>query len=611
MKKGKFAVNCCLLILLCIIMGGVLVTVANYLPINTNHKNTALEQIGAEGLFPEVPSMQGGYGSFHSMNPTGLELATDSLMLKMALYEGNDEGITQAFRCYSTQYEEEYSRYWHGYVVVLRTLLLFFDYYDIRILNSICQCFVFVACAFYLWKNKGIKYALALASSYILLMPMALSQCLQYTWVFYVTFLGLFIYLYHRQFWENGNRYIYFFILVGASINFLDLLTYPLFTWGLLITWWILLQDKEETIIGYLRKVVCSGIAWIAGYGGMWVGKWTLGSVVLGENLFQKAFSEALLWTVNEGEDAITLHNRLYAILKNWSTYDYKIYLIILIAWLLYWIIRGIFYQNNKSMKAPALLLISCSSIVWYMFLAGHALMHHIFTHRIFGVSIAAFFGIVLLSTEGNLQITNWKKYLIRYVSSIVIISVFSIFLMSQLRDEFQQNNGGPNFTNTELTAPALMTFTPAYSNITVLGIGFSAMNGIEGYCQVQVLDQDTVQEQLILPIEEFAEGNYHEIPVDWKLKAGYPYTLTIEPIENDGQIYLWYTSDETTPLYEYGKLTIGAEEISGQMLAGFTYWCELTENSLRLLFAVTFIGICMMILYSCQCGTNFCKKSK
>ena len=65
-----------------------------------------------------APSIQGEFGDFHSEKPTVLELATDALMLKMALYEG--EGIEQAFRCYSEQFEEEYSRYWHGYVVILR-----------------------------------------------------------------------------------------------------------------------------------------------------------------------------------------------------------------------------------------------------------------------------------------------------------------------------------------------------------------------------------------------------------------------------------------------------------------------------------------------------------
>ncbi len=600
MIKRKFTLNCCLLILLCIIVGGVLITVANYLPINTINKDASLEEIAAEGLFPEVPSLQGGYGDFHSMNPTALELATDSLMLKMTLYEGKDEGITQAFRCYSTQYEEEYSRYWHGYVVILRLLLLCFDYYEIRILNAICQGFLFAVTAFYLWKSHGAKYALALASSYLLLMPLALAQCLQYSWVFYVAFLSLFLYVKNRTFWEIGNRYVYFFIVVGAMTIYLDLLTYPLFTWGLLITWWIILQDKQETAVAYLKKVVFSGFAWIMGYAGMWIGKWALGSLVLRENLFKKAISEALLWTVSEGDTSITLKDRLDAVVTNWSTYDYKFYLIVLFAWLLYWVIRGLLSGYTKSLKAPALMLICCSSIVWYVFLAGHSIMHHIFTHRTFSVSIAAFLGMILLSTGDNLLHATRKKHFISYITAMVAISALSVFLMFQVKDDFSRHNGGPNFTNTELTAPASMTFTPTYSKITLLNVGFSCMNGTEGYCQIQVLDQDTVVAQLLLPMADYTEGNFHEIPVDWKLKAGHPYTLTIEPIDYDGEFYLWFTSDRTMPLPEYGEIRLGNERISGQMLAGFTYWCVLTETSRRLLFTITFIGIFMMLIYSC-----------
>ncbi len=598
MIKKKFTVNCCLLILLCIMLGGILVTVANYLPINSLNKTASLEQIASEGLFPQVPSLQGGYGDFHSMDPTALELATDSLMLKMTLYEGPEAGITQAFRCYSTQYEEEYSRYWHGYVVILRLLLLFFDYYEIRILNMICQGFLFAVTAFYLWRDYGKKYALALASSYLLLMPMALAQCLQYSWVFYVAFLALFLYIKHRTFWEIDHRYLYFFMVVGAVTIFLDLLTYPLLTWGLLITWVIILQEKHEPVVGYIKKVVFSGIAWITGYAGMWIGKWAIGSLVLHKNLFKKAISEALLWTVNEGDASITLQDRLNAIVTNWSTYDYKFYLILLLAWLLYWIIRGLLSGCTKSLKAPALMLICCSSIVWYLLLAGHSIMHHIFTHRTFSVSIAAFLGMILLSTDNSSLHTRSRKHFAGYIITLIAISALSVCFMLQVKDDFSRHNGGPNFTNTQLAAPASMSFTPAYSKITLLSMGFSCANTTKGYCRVQVSDQDLVVEELLLPLADYTEGNFHEIPVKWTLKANHPYTLTIEPIDNDGEFYLWFTSDRTMPLPEYGEIMSGAEQIPGQMLAGFTYWCVLTEASRRLLFTASFMGIFMMLIY-------------
>ena len=136
----------------------------------------------------------------------------------------------------------------------MRGLLQIFDYYEIRILNGIFQGLLISVTAALIWKQKGVKYALALATSYWLLMPSALSQCLQYTWVYYVAFGALLVYLVKRKYWEKDNRYIFFFVVVGAVTNYLDLLTYPLLTWGLLAVWWLLMQDKEETAISYLKK---------------------------------------------------------------------------------------------------------------------------------------------------------------------------------------------------------------------------------------------------------------------------------------------------------------------------------------------------------------------
>lgn len=608
MIKDKLIVKCIFLIILCVLTGSLLITIANYLPINEGNKATSLEQIASEGLFPEVPSMQGGYGSFHSMNPTALELATDALMLKMALYEGEGEGIEQAFRNYSTQYEEEYSRYWHGYVVVLRILTLFFNYYEIRILNAIIQNVIFALIAFYLWRDKGIKYVLALSTSYLLLMPMALAQCLQYSWAFYVAFLALLVYVKNRKYWETSNRYVYFFIVVGAAITYFDLLTYPLLSWGFLITWWIILQEKVENAFGYSKKVVGSGIAWILGYAGMWCGKWVVGSLILRENLFAKAISEALLWTVEEGENAITWKDRLSAVFINWSTYEYKIYLIILFVWVVFWCIRSVIYGLNKSLKAPALLLIASSSIVWYVILAGHAIMHHIFTHRIAGVSIAAFLGMILVSTEKKFLKENKKilnslyenrKRILIFSSMWILICVLSYGLMLQVRDEYTRLNGGSDFVQVELHDLGIMNFTPIYSEITSFYVGVSVENGSKGTLQIELLDQGEVIDEIEMSFSEYQEGNFHEISRQWNLETNHTYELAIQPIDNDGEVYLWVSSEDTLPLQEFGTVEIDNQISSGQMLTSISYWCAPVARSSRLFYTITFVGIFMMMIYS------------
>lgn len=605
MQKIKLCGNCFLILVLCILAGGMIIAAANYIPVNEKIKSASLEQIGSEGLFPEVPSMEGGYGNFHSMKPTALELATDSLMLKMALYEGEGEGIVQAFRCYSTQYEDEYSRYWHGYVAVLRVLLLAFDYYEIRILNGICQVLLFGMAAFFVWKQKGRRYTAALISSYLLLMPAALAQCLQYSWVFYVTFGALLVFLRWREFWTKGYRYIYFFVLTGAFAIYLDLLTFPLLTWGIPAVWWLVTEgekdgDRKKAAAGYLGKTVASGLAWIAGYGGMWIGKWMLGSLVLGENLFRRAVSEALLWTVNEGDGALTLSDRLYAVFQNWCTYEYKFYIIILVGWLLYWCIKAAVCGCRRNPKAPALFLILCSSVVWYLFLAGHAQMHHIFTHRIFGVSIAAFFAMVLLGTERESGGGAGKACRAGCWAVLAGTALLGYGLMLLLKDVYGEHNGTCSFERIELEGAVAMDFIPEYQNVAYVNVGIMTEPDSVGLCRILLLDRDTVLEEKMLPAEELSGKNYHDMEVDWRLEPGHLYRLSVELTAPEDKGYMWVTSDENNLLPTLGNVSMGGKEKMGQMLGGVSYWRALEENSKRFLYLCTFMGIGMAAVYSC-----------
>lgn len=598
----KIFFNCVILLTAMIVSGAILISAANYLPINDENWQESLLQLSTEGWFPEVPSTAGEFGSFQSMNPTALELATDNLMVKMALYDGNDSGYIQAFRCFSTHtgYQQEYSRYWHGYVVILRFLFMFFNYYEVRIINGICQVLIFSAIIHFLLNYKGLRYAMALGTSYMLLMPMALAQCLQYSWIFYVSFGALLVYLKFRTYLEQGERYIYFFLLTGAFTSYLDLLTYPLLTWGLVIVWWLLLQEREENVVDNIKKVIISAISWLSGYTVMWIGKWGIGSLVLKENLFKKAISEALLWTVNKGENAISLSDRLQALFINWKMYAYKLYIFILMVWILYVVIRGI-WGYVKDPRIPALFLIGFSSIVWYIALAGHSTVHHIFTHKIYGVSIAAFLGIALVSFKGKPRVPSVKR-LLRYFFITALTAGASYALTLQLKlyydvDDYDVNNYAYTFDTVLVEDTISMDFTPAFAHISNMNIGISVEDGQTGEYRISLLDEKGIVYQDSVPVSEWAAGNLHGLAVDWDLTAGRQYTFRIDRVGTDGNTYLWVTAGGLMPLEEYGEISIGKKIISGQMLTDITYQRRFTGKYNCLFWTLTFFGICFMVI--------------
>lgn len=598
MNKRKITQTSILIIFICIVIGSILITIANYLPVRDSVRETALTQLESKGVFPEVTSLQGEFGDFHSEKPTVLELATDALMLKMALYEGEGKGIEQAFRCYSEQFEEEYSRYWHGYVVILRALFLVFDYYEIRIINGVCQSILFILTAYYIWKRKGVRYLLAFATSYFLLMPLALTYCLQYTWIYYVTFLAVFCYVKYFDFWEKDGRYIYLFLLTGILAIYLDLWTYPLLTWGVPAVWMILLQ-KEQSAFVHIKKVVCSAIAWGIGYAGMWIGKWAVGSIVLRENLFRRALKEIFLWTIEEGDTATTLPDRFKAIYLNIETYAYKLYLLVLILWFAYWIFKAVKIGIITNRKAPALCLIGISSVAWYFILADHVTMHHVFTHRIFVVSIAAFLGIVLISTERKKTEEMDNKAKIKYLSVIALTGLLAIVLMFQIRDTYSRHNGDLGFSALPINGSVSMGFIPEYSEVTHIQVGLYTENSTTGFYHLSVLDDDTVVEETVLPVDGTQGNNFHSLEVNWKLKVGHPYTLIIETVDTDGDILIYATENELLGIPEYGIVTIGNENVNGQMLAGITYYCRLVESKKQILFIIIYWAFGLMLIYS------------
>ncbi len=51
-------------------------------------------------------------------------------------------------------------------------------------------------------------------------------------------------------------------------------------------------------------------------------------------------------------------------------------------------------------------------------------------------------------------------------------------------------------------------------------------------------------------------------------------YLLELEPVGNDGKVFLWVTNQGRMPLAEYGEAVMGGEKLQGQMLSRIEYWC-------------------------------------
>lgn len=409
-------------------LGMFILTVAFMIPVEREHLRLSEEVLEREGYYPAVPTnseeqpddVNGYVGSFL---PGVLDNFTDRLMINISTQEVKEQYLYHAMNMYCSFRDFNYSRYWHGYVAVVRPLLLFLDYSEMRALNGICQIGLILVLAYLIGEKKGFRYVCALLTSYALLMPIAVSLSFQYSWVFFIGVLGAIFITWKTEWCLENNRMLYVFMVLGMLTSFMDLLTYPLFTWGFPMVWWLavskggqteipaeiqVISGKQKVYSGIksriqkcnsLYPVILSALFWVFGYGGMWAMKWILGSIVLGRNLISEAMGNVLGWSGIISTYEGGLSRRIGAITTNWKHYGYHVYELILLAWVLYFSIRFIRNGGKKNTKAGAYLLTAISSLVWFFMIDNHTIEHHFFAYRNFNVMILALivFGLEIL----------------------------------------------------------------------------------------------------------------------------------------------------------------------------------------------------------------------
>lgn len=187
----------------------------------------------------------------------------------------------------------EYARYWHGYLAVLRPLLLLFDYSGIRIVLFLATAICVVSLVALICKKinilSGIIYGIGLLSISIFIVSKSINEIL----IFLVAFIASIILL--LRYSKMKHTGIFFFI-VGSVSSFIDLLTAPLVTLGFTaITYFLLMQKEEEkaSIKKYILEILKIGIAWVLGYGITWASKWIIVELVYGRPIISQAITQA------------------------------------------------------------------------------------------------------------------------------------------------------------------------------------------------------------------------------------------------------------------------------------------------------------------------------
>ena len=327
-----------------------------------------------------------------------LDNFTDRIMVESChISDAYESSIVAAFD------NNGYPRYWNGYLLTLRPFLTQFTYQQIRyicmflLLVSFCFCFSGIQ------KLLNAVTAFGFAVSMIACFLVFIGESLQYFSVFLILFAVLLLILYVPYFQKTKNSAL-LLMAAGMVTNFFDLLTAPLLTLGIPLIVILCFHGvhKEHVNIKELMVIILThSLSWCLGYGLCWAAKWTIGSHVIGVNVFEDALKTAQFRAY--GNEAYPIDRALMYKL-NFETYffakDHKPAVFLLIA-VLFLIFRAVRHpQKNWKAVLISVFLVGLFPYIWYFVFANHSQLHYFFTYRIQAITLFAVFAGIGCSVE-------------------------------------------------------------------------------------------------------------------------------------------------------------------------------------------------------------------
>lgn len=405
LKKIMLTVN---IFLLTVGLGFLLIVVIYALP--TGKINLHVRESGAS------LQQEGNYWRMLPNSPnTNLDNYTDSLMLLTAAYdEAGTKLLQRALNNYRITINDatmpescalldaaedrgyvrhQYGRYWHGYLVFLKPLLMFFNIDEIRQLNWICIMGSTMVIGILLYRRKKLKYLFPYLLAICFMNPGTIANSLQNSTIFHTASIGVIVLLLLYDRIKFKEHIWLFFMILGMVTSYLDLLTYPVVALGFSLAFWLILYTDENTAgvrraIRIFGRLMLHSAMWELGYVGMWGAKWVLASLFTGQKYIADAVNNISIRSGNVafGEEfsLADLYTKLWYYMSISKVWTLALIFVALCA-------VALCFSKKRWDEWPltaAFLLISLYPLLWGMCTRNHTYIHDLFTHRNWGLTI-------------------------------------------------------------------------------------------------------------------------------------------------------------------------------------------------------------------------------
>ena len=294
-----------------------------------------------------------------------------------------------------------YGRYWHGQIIFIRSLLIFFNIKTIYYIGIGVFFVLFLILLIKLF-NRDKLLGISFLVGGIVINFFIIPYCFEYIFSFLIAYITTLIVL--RMLKKSSKNFDILFLVIGVITSFFDFLTCETVTICLPLLVYLYLKSKEEKIT--YKEIIKYCILWFIGYSIMFLLKWLIGYLVLGKEFISDMLYHAKLRIYDKSNTANSYFLlsgvnfvKLIKCLFPFNRIKYAITIFVAIQLLL--IYYFMFYEKEKS-KVFKMILIMLIPIARYLVLPSHAFVHYYFVYR-------ALLPIIIFETIYSVQIVLTK----------------------------------------------------------------------------------------------------------------------------------------------------------------------------------------------------------
>jgi hypothetical protein len=281
------------------------------------------------------------------------------------------------------------------------------DLGGIRLINTILQIAILILVCYLLIAGGYKVYVLPYVMSYMMLRPVAISRCLQFSTCYYIFSVAIIVLLIKARNERLHDSAWLVFLYAGIATAYLDYLTYPITTFGIPMVVFVLC-NKGADIRKRLMDVFRYGIIWGAGYGVMWALKWIIASILTNENVIADAMRAISERTSTAGRSVDEHFSMASSVIWNLKAFVYTPVTLLVFVFVVTAIVIGIRSKRVTVKRAVMLLpylIVALLPVIWFAATTNHSCFHTFFTNKGYVVSLMAMlFGITSVCLEETEQ---------------------------------------------------------------------------------------------------------------------------------------------------------------------------------------------------------------